>query len=266
MGKPSPFHVRIVQPDRVRDVLSALLSSREDEIPSEKALAQLCHFRTDEALHTCRALGLVETRELAISDMGLALAQLIRAKPGLFSDIMHFLYHFTWDENESELRRFSWSYGTVCDLLWKAGSTEIDRNLLASQVVSCAQEVFATDTISFSQNSISGVLSWLRTLNPSVISEGGRVFNRRNFCAPELFALAVDYLYRKERIDYQSNLLLDDEKQQFVCRVCLLDPTAFDAVFDWAAGQYPFLQKGSSGGWGSYILLTRKPQLTDFLG
>ena len=65
---------------------------------------------------------------------------------------------------------------------------------------------------------------------------------------------------------YQTNLLLDPDKQDKVCKVCLLEPTAFDSAFDWAAGQYDFLQRGAGGGWGSYILLTRQPQIRDFVG
>ena len=131
---------------------------------------------------------------------------------------------------------------------------------------------FETRRVSFGPSSIDGILHWLRPLNPPVVvsrqvaGHSQEVFSRRAFCPPETLVLAVDYLYRVEGADYQTNLLLDAEKQATVSRLCLLEPTGFESALDWAVGQYPFLRRSSSGGWGSYVLLTRQPELGDFLG
>jgi hypothetical protein len=125
---------------------------------------------------------------------------------------------------------------------------------------------FDTNRVSFSKDSVRGVLQWLAELEPPVLDEANRTFIRRTFCPPETFAFAVDYLYQVEDADYQTNLLLDIDKQETICKVCLLEPIAFDTAFDWAVGQYDFLRRSTSGGWGSYILLARQPQIRDFLG
>ena len=127
-------------------------------------------------------------------------------------------------------------------------------------------EQFHTNEVSFSKDSLRGVIQWLNILQPPVLDGSYGTFKCRSFCPPETFILAVDYLYRTEDVEYQTNLLLDVDKRETICRVCLLDPTMFEATLDWATGQYSFLQKGHRGGWGSYLLLTRRPQIRDFLG
>jgi hypothetical protein len=129
-------------------------------------------------------------------------------------------------------------------------------------------EAFETNQVSFSRDSVRGVLQWLIELDPPVIdsSQKTRLFRQRSFCPPETFILGVDYLYRLEGADYQTNMLLDANKQTELCRVCMLESAAFDSVFEWAAGQYDYLQRGTRGGWGTYALLTRQPQLSDFVG
>jgi hypothetical protein len=127
-------------------------------------------------------------------------------------------------------------------------------------------ERFQTNRVSFSVDSLRGILQWLGELQSPVLDRDGKTFTRRTFCPPETFVLAVDYLYRIEKTGYQTNLLLDVDKQETICKVCLLEPTAFETTLEWATGQYFFLQRSSRGGWGSYILLTRQPQIQDFLG
>ena len=125
---------------------------------------------------------------------------------------------------------------------------------------------FDTRRVSFSKDSVRGVLQWLAQLQPAVLSEDKMTFSCRTFCPAEALVLAVDYMYRAESADYQTNILLDVQKQEVLCKLCLLESTAFDAALDWAIGQYDFLQRGGSGGWGSYVVLTRQPRIEDFLG
>jgi len=154
----------------------------------------------------------------------------------------------------------------MCGWLWESGSVTIDRGRLVSKVYDAAMKQFSTNRVSFSKDSVRGVLYWLAELEPPVLDRENETFTRRAFCPPETFVLAVDYLYRLQGAGCQTNLLLDPGKQEMICKVCLLEPTAFDTVFDWATGQYDFLQRGTGGGWGSYVLLTREPQIRDFWG
>jgi len=220
----------------------------------------------ENPVQTAKDLGLIADEALALTDRGQQMFRLLRYKPGVFNEIMHVLHYTLWRPDNPTEHCFSWSYHTTCDQLWVCGSTAIDRGYLVSQVSEMAMTQFETNRVSFSKDSVRGVLQWLAELEPPVLDKENRTYTRRTFCPPETFALAVDYLYQVEGADYQTNLLLDTGKQETLCKVCLLEPTAFDAVLDWATGQYDFLQRGTSGGWGSYILLARQPQIRDFLG
>lgn len=271
MNRPSPFHVRIVQPTQVLELLRVLATPGQTTI-SESDLAARCSFRVSEPLLTCRMLGLIEHHTLQLSSRGETLARLERIKPSLFFDMVHFYYYSTWDRHDENTNRFSWSYAAVCNALWEGGASNINRAQLAARIADLAMDRFHTQTVSFSENSVAGVMVWLKHLTPPVVRESGTGGRRqtslvvRRFCPPELFVMALDYLHQSTGTDYQTNLLMDLDKQEAVCKVCLLEPTAFDAALDWAIGQYSFLQQGSRGGWGRYVVLTRQPQINDFLG
>jgi hypothetical protein len=220
----------------------------------------------ENPIQTSRDLGLIAAEVLSLTALGEQMVELLRYKPGIFNEVMHILYYTLWTPARNMDNCFSWSYRTTCDQLWESGSISIDRGQLVSHVSETAIERFSTNRVSFSKDSVRGVLQWLAELEPSVLDGETKAFTRRTFCPPETFVLAVDFLYRVEDAAYQTNLLLDPDKQEIICKVCLLEPTAFDTALDWAAGQYDFLQRGTSGGWGSYILLTRQPQIRDFLG
>ena len=220
----------------------------------------------ENPIQTARDLGLIVDDVLSLTDLGQQMVGLLRYKPGVFNEVMHALHYTLWTPARSTEHCFSWSYRTTCDWLWESGSATIDRGQLVSKVAEMAMERFSTNRVSFSKDSVRGVLQWLAELELPVLDRTNKTFTRRTFCPPETFALAVDHLYRVEGADYQTNLLLDPDKQETICKVCLLEPTAFDTVLDWAVGQYAFLQRGTGGGWGSYILLTRKPQIRVFWG
>lgn len=220
----------------------------------------------ENPLQTARELGLVEEQRLALTDLGKHVLSLFQQKTAAWGDVMHAIFYGRWSSQNAGEYCFSWSYRTVCDKLWEAGNRSIDRGQLVSEVVELAMQQFATNRVSFSKDSVRGVLQWLSELRPPVLDTEGKSFSRRSFCSPECLALAVDFLYRSENVDYQTNLLLGLEKQELICKFCLLEPTAFDAALDWAIGQYSFLQQGSRGGWGRYVILTRQPQINDFLG
>lgn len=220
----------------------------------------------ENPLQTARDLGVVEKQWLVLTNLGQDILALLRNKPGVWGDVMHGLFYSCWSPGYPTENCFSWSYRTVCNCLWETGNRSIHRGQLASEVVELAMQRFATNRVSFSKDSVRGVLQWLAELRPRVLDDNGRLFSRRSFCPPESLVLAIDFLHDLKGVDYQTNLLLGHEEQEVICKFCLLEPTAFDAVLDWTIGQYSFLQQGSRGGWGRYVVLTRKPQLNDFLG
>lgn len=272
------FHVRHnARPTLIREVLQILdgcdpltlddvLSIGEQRGYQVGTAIQSKQSLKENPVQTARDMGLITDDVLSLTDLGRQMVGLLRFKPGVFNEVMHVLHYTLWTPARDTEYCFSWSYRTTCDRLWESGSVTIDRGQLVSQVSEMAMEQFNTNRVSFSKDSVRGVLQWLAGLEPPVLDRENKTFARRTFCPPETSALAVDYLYRIEGADYQTNLLLDSDKQETICKVCLLEPTAFDAALDWAVGQYDFLQRGTSGGWGSYILLTQQPQIWDFLG
>lgn len=272
------FHVRHnARPTLIREILQILEGcdslALDDilETGSRRGYQVGTTVRSKQSLRenpvqTAKDLGLIAGDVPSLTDLGQQMVELLHHKPGVFNEMMHALYYTLWTPARATEHCFSWSYRTTCDWLWESGSATINRGQLVSQVSEMAMERFSTNRVSFSKDSVRGVLQWLAELEPPVLDRENRTFARRTFCPPETLALAVDYLCQVEGADYQTNLLMDSGKQETICKVCLLEPTAFDTVLDWAVGQYAFLQRGTGGGWGSYILLTRQPQIRDFWG
>lgn len=278
------FHVRHnAKPANVKEVLEILngrtIDSVEALIEAGKDLGFVIGTTVTSAqsvkenpIQTARDLGLIESTCLVLTPLGNELVRLMTLKPRIVNDLFHFLNHSKWASEHPSQNCFSWTYRNACDLLWQRNSMTIDRADLADQLVDLARSQFSVHDVALSNNSIVGILGWLRDLDPSVISESstdkkaGLVFTRRMFCPPELFALAVDDFYRRNEVAYQTNLLMDDDKRETICKTCLLDPDAFDHVLDWTCGQFGFVRQGTTGGWGRYLVLSRAPTLDDFTG
>lgn len=217
-----------------------------------------------EALMTARDLNLVERDENILTAYGQTLVQIEAGKPDLFVDLVHGLQYTLWDERRPGAYCFSWSYRTLCQILWQAGNLDLgDRRALASEVEGRARSAFGRPEISFSPKSIGGAMLWLAELSPAVLD--GERFTRRSFCPPELFVFALGFLFRSHGIDYGTNLRLSEECRDELCQVCLLEPGNFDRVLDYALAQFDYLERGMGGGWGRYVTLRRAPQLGDFL-
>lgn len=222
-----------------------------------------------DVLQVLRDLGLMERRRIQLTNMGQTIAQIIHKNPALFPEIIHYLYYTTWQETSESESCFSWSYKTLCNYLWQQGSFVVDKLALFSFVSSEASEKFQIQSVSFSTNSVTGVIIWLEALNPVVIQQGNSGseyrFSRRAFCTPELFLLAIDYIYKSEDAEYGSNLLLNETRRNAICQLCLLEPNSFDRVLEYAIAQFDYLETGLGGGWGQYIALRQQPKLEDFI-
>ncbi len=219
-----------------------------------------------EALTTACDLGLAEKGRNVLTNEGQVLAQLEMDKPDIFVDIVHGLQYILWRKRCLGVSCFSWSYRALCQMLWHSGAKTVNsRRELASEIETQARTAFGRPDIVFSPKSIGGALIWLTELEPIVLDEDGTRFMRRAFCPPELFALSVDFVYQTQEIDYGVNLLLNDERRDAICQVCLLDPASFDRVLEYAVAQFDYLEQGTGGGWGRYLILRRAPRLEDFL-
>ena len=279
------FHVRHnAKPATVKEVL--LILDGHDGISIDEVLvigrehgytigtkAKSTQSVKENPVQSARDLGLVEPDRYALTNLGHEVVRLLQFKPKTVNEILHFLHYSTWTPDYPERLCFSWSYATACDILWESNPAQIDRNQLATQLADVARRQFGVSSISLSKDSVQGILNWLNELDPPVLNREKvdkvrwtTILNRRNFCPPETFVLAVDHFYRRHQVNYQTNLLLSSDKQDAICKVCLLEPTRFDGILDWACGQFDFLSQGTSGGWGRYLVLARPPILADFMG
>lgn len=266
------FHIRNAHPGDLAAVLVTLeaypgLETKGEIVEQAEVLGVSIHDRQHlDALITARDLKLVEREQNSLTDDGRTLIRLEMNKPDLFADIVHGLQYTLWDERRRGTNCFSWSYRTLCRLLWHSGTTATNnRRDMASEIETQARTAFSRPDIAFSSKSIGGALLWLAELEPRVLFEGNTLFRRRAFCSPELFVLGVDFVHKTNGVDYGANMLLGDERRDAICQVCLLEPEAFDRVLDYAVAQFTYLEKGLGGGWGRYLALHRPLSLKDFI-
>lgn len=273
------FHVlHNARPEYVRDVIDLLSggeeSSYEDLLQTGSSLGLSIGSQVQsermlrDILQPTRDMGFVAPRRIQLTQSGRTIAALVRYNPSLFAEMIHFAYYSTWDPQKPAENCFSWSYRQICNYLWEQVQLEIDKSVLASNTSSMAIRRFQVDRVSFSSRSVDGVLHWLKILSIPVIQEQDSTilwFSRRAFCPPELFIMAIDFVYWTREIDYGVNLLLSDENRDAICQVCLLEPERFDRVLDYTVAQFDYLHKGIGGGWGQYLALDRAPMLEEFI-
>ena len=218
-----------------------------------------------EALITARDLGLVEKDNNSLTDQGQILVEIERRIPDLFANIIHALQYSLWSPITPDLNCFSWSYRSLCQILWRGDVVDIgNRRSIASEIEMQARQAFNYSKISFSSKSVGGAILWLSALKPSVIYNRSNFFSRRTFCPPELMLIGIDFVYKESHLDYQANLLLDNGKVENLCEFCLLEPDSFERVLSYTVNQFDFLNKGFGGGWGRFLNLYRAPSLEDF--
>jgi len=189
------------------------------------------------------------------------------------ADVLHVLMYIGWSETAPLNFLPSWAYRRCCDTYWDAGGFEITSAFLDHLVegtTSAARETFsntgaAVDEVSFSRDSVRGIHKWLEPLNPPVLIE--KRFKRRNFCPPAALSLALGWVIRDLRAIEDSDILLTPQKQEALCRICLLEPIALNRALDWAVVSYPNLysQAARSGVFGRTIRLKHRPTLQDFI-
>lgn len=271
MASEFVFHIRNAPPEDMAAVLTTLdsyagLESVAEIVKQAEGLGFRIRDRQRlEALTTARDLGMVIPEKNILTDTGRMLARLEMNKPELFTDVVHILQYTLWDHRQLKANCFSWSYRTVCQMLWHSGTATLaSRRDMASEIEAHAREFFARPDIVFSPKSIGGALLWIADLDPPVLFENDKLFARRTFCSPELLLLGLDLLYRIDEIDYGANLLVSDERRDAVCQACMLEPDGFDRVLDYAVAQFSYLKKGLGGGWGRYVTLQRPPKLEEF--
>lgn len=266
------FHIRNAPPGDL--VTTLVILGEHPRLPTISSIVEqadkmgfaIQDRRRLEALVTARDLGLVHQELNVLTDKGKIVARMESYSPDLFADVVHGLLYTLWSSEQEGMNCFSWSYRTLCRMLWEGGNGRLaSRRDLASEVETRARATFSRPDIAFSPKSVGGALLWLSELSPPVLDAEGVRFSRRTFCPPELFVMATGFVYQTRDIDYGVNLLLSDENREAICQVCLLDPERFDRVLEYAVAQFDCLHKGIGGGWGQYLMLDRPPMLEEFI-
>lgn len=206
---------------------------------------------------------------IRISDTGWSFSHL---KENVQGDILHFLMYAGWHESNPTQFLPSWTYRQCCDEYWQLATVEFASDYLDQQVneiINRAESTFKAlrvgdfDGVSFRRMSLRGVRKWLEALDPPVIQDN--VFRRRDFCHPELLLLAIGFVMRDEVDALDVDILLSHDRREAICRVCLLDPAAFDATLDWMLPLFPHVISADEevGYYGRYIRLHKRPTLED---
>lgn len=220
-------------------------------------------------LKVLRVLGLTDVDEKTelwrLTRRGVYLRALASWNLPTFYDMMHYLYYATWDFGDQETAGFSWTYRTVANLLWQRRPSIIDGKGLATEVRDLACQEFELDSISLTDYAVDGVYNWLRVLDPAFAWTDTKSRRRetnggRSACSPELFLMAVDYLYRSKGVPHNRPLLMDDDKTNIICRLCLLDPLRWKSMLNRTIEQFAILRRMGSAS-GPQLTLERAPRL-----
>lgn len=256
------LHVRHeVTPDRTWAVLQAIGNdeSIDHVIQSDRQLARL------------RQLGLLAGQGLA--PLGEQILATCLTKPDLWGDLTHYLHYILWNIEPEPISGFSWTYQKFTDEVWTLGEFDLSVELkeaVATTLINLAEvdakidvEALSKNAVSLSRDSISGVITWLKSLVPPVFENDH--FTRRSFCHPELLLLATGHVAQTSEVELGIDMLLTPPRREAICRLCVLDPAALDRALDWMIPAYPavVVPGTSSSTYGRFLRLHKWPSFAD---
>lgn len=262
------YHVRHdLQPMQTEELLLLLWDKSPCSADAlQKAAVErgylLAKRSSDQLLASLGNLRIIEHREhgvIHLSGLGRLISRVAKYNPSLLPELIHFTYYTAYDERDPA-SRFSWAYRLVSDYLWEARSSLINVHELVTLVQEEAQRTFQDSQdfgISFSQNSVAGIINWLEVLEPPCIvesSSGSRIFQRRVFCPSELILLALEYVRVKASNSQNSQLQLSNEVRKVVAHLCLVEEEALNDLFQIAADAFGLiLRQTERGHWISLL-------------
>ncbi|MCE7948035.1 MAG: hypothetical protein DYG88_11460 [Chloroflexi bacterium CFX4] len=252
MNKASSFHVRHdLLPSHTVEIITLLRAvNRSEPLEKIQQVAQQHGYtirnRKDwsKPLKSLEELGILSEnkKHIGLTDIGRHIAALTVFQPDLLPDFVHFLYYTVYDDDKN--KRFSWSYRLICDALWNSAPCVVNRDKLVNLVTAQALETFQVNGISFSTNSVYGILNWLSALRPACIAvqENKQRFVRRAYCSVEMFMLSLHYVLRRYQDKDNWFTSITPKLRQEVCRVCLIVPETFSEMLEQAEANFDCLQ------------------------
>lgn len=210
------------------------------------------------------------SRLFRLLNLGKQMADVYSTNQPLFFDVMHFLFYSSYRRSLDLEQAPFWLYAEVCDRLWAEAPSRMDVTALTSWLQRESRQAFPDHDPTFPSRSVGSIFPWLGALTPPFLARcGSRIdlcSERRSYCTPQLFHLAVDLIYHVDGITYDTSLAMDDEQIRRISRVCLLDPARFwemASLTDMAIRELE-VRKGQ---WGTSLALTGPPRwisLPDF--
>ena len=241
MSKPV-YHVRHdLQPALTLELFLLLASKSPCRASDLTQTAQQRGYRLanrslDQLLASLTSLKIIERNanaEISLTARGRLIADQTRQNPNLLAELLHFTYYTLYDlaDEPTPALRFSWAYQQVCDFLWEQGQQLVKTDRLVTLVQERAQQTFGDIEdygVSFSRDSVTGIIQWLEYLDPSCIelnSAEKRTFSRRSICPLESLLLALQYIASipGPRQPSALQLQLTPSVRQAVARLCLLE-------------------------------------------
>ena len=157
-----------------------------------------------------------------------------------------------------------WSYRNIIEVLYNEYNKRKINYLDIAQKIKERAYNSGWESIAFDKTSVVGALNFISALEPKPVNEKN-IFQRRDYCQPHLMLWAIDYIYRKQwNGEYGSLMLLDDEKINEICKLCLIDKDNFDVILKQTTLVYNFLEV-SIKLFGTYIRVMRKWRFEDIL-
>lgn len=252
MLKQTGFHVRHdLQPALTAELLRLLLVApvgRTEPELHEMAveLGYKLRARSDyrKLLQSLTELDIITTehRTFTLTQMGRTIANLVSYQYELLPEFIHFLYYTAFDY--SAQKRFSWSYRVICQTLWQGSPYNIIPDRLVNIVTQAAVHEFDAEAISFSSQSVSGVLNWLLAMTPPCMIRRDKTltFERRIYCPIETFMLALNHVYQQQEPEAYQSVALSPELKAEICQICLLSIESFSEMLDQAESCFSQLQ------------------------
>jgi hypothetical protein len=210
-----------------------------------------------------------------LTDIGIQLINIENINPDLLGDFLHLLLYRQYIIDSQQ--RYSWAYRNVIQRLWQRQevvlSTEAKKYLIGEIVEAAAQEFsLPVQNIAFSESSISGILNWLRYLNPSVIGVEQKMekFQCRNFCAAPVTIAAINCLYQAFNRPYGTKIFIREEVKNQLSQMLIINPNSLDNTLENAKRTYDYdrggiFDFGYEGGYGQWLTLLQHSEWEDLL-
>jgi hypothetical protein len=255
----SKFHIEDdAGPEKIYQYIDTLIAESPTDIESLQADASKLGHSIGSAERVrvgplLARLGIVKTdNQFTLTEMGDTLVDIMYNQPRLFNNILHYLYYTAVNRYPDQHIYTSYTYQLFTNYIHRNGPYDSFHGSKSSIVSDVGAELQQHDDIepsrakagvSISTKTFNGFLRFLTELEPSVNPnepDETTGYNPRGFCPPELFALAVDYMYKQTNTEYGTLLALTEEVEIQIRQLCLLTEDGIESVADFTDDSFDF--------------------------